>query len=228
MGRQPAVALGVVHARATGRSGSPRGCRGCRPGWSTTCSSTSWPTCWSPATTRRSGPGSTATRSAERAKGYLLGWSAAAADGAAARATTRTERRRGRRPAATASVATEVGPCRRVGQGVDRPPAHVERLLADRVAARRRARRRGTARRGGARRRAGRRTARRARRGAPAPGRVEPSMPDSSAGLARRGRDQGGSPGSQWPPNWNHARAFACRVSSTRGRRRRTAPGCSR
>ena len=41
LGRQPEQPLGQLHPRATGRSGSPRGCRACRPGSSTTCWSTS-------------------------------------------------------------------------------------------------------------------------------------------------------------------------------------------
>nr|WP_284290147.1 hypothetical protein [Angustibacter aerolatus] len=45
----------------TAPSGSPRGCAGCPAGCSTTCCSTSSPTCCSPATATRSGRCSTPT-----------------------------------------------------------------------------------------------------------------------------------------------------------------------
>ena len=41
-------------------------------------------------------------------------------------------------------------------------------------------------------------------------------MPDSSAASRAAAAASVTSPGSQCPPNWNHRRALACRVSSTR------------
>ena len=68
---------------------------------------------------------------AEKAKGYLLGWSEAAADPAAVgvRAVARRRPvRSGSGGEAERDELDQVG--LRVGQRVDRPPAHVERLLA--------------------------------------------------------------------------------------------------
>ena len=124
---------GARAPRATGRSGSPSGCRGCRRGSSTTCSCTSWPTCSSPATTRRSGRWVDRYPQAEKAKGYLLGWSAAARVDAAAAATRSTERLLNHRHDVPAGRARTMLGLQAGGQRVDRPPAHVERLLADRV-----------------------------------------------------------------------------------------------
>ena len=170
------------------------------------------------------GAGSTATRKAERAKGFLEGWSRprpARHRGRPAGLLGRGRRSDGRpttsEPRASAGR-DQLGACpaRRSGRsstGHQRTSSDSS-LTAWRAPA-------------GAsgeepyvevvdRRRAGRRTPPRARRGAAAPGRGPgPAMPGLLGGLAQRGAGQRGSPGSQWPPKWNHRRALRCRLSST-------------
>ena len=176
---------------------------------------------------------------AERAKGFLEGVAAASQlgieadppdcsdEGAAQMAATTTERRLSpaRPPASTSSRSSAV-----VGrQVVDRPPAHVERLLADRGHGARRAPAPGTVRRGGGPASCSPQNATTcASRCSGSGSRTRPGTPDSSTALAqRRRRPSVRSCGSQWPPRWNHRRAFACRVSSTwlRSAESTSAPG---
>ena len=106
-----------------------------------------------------------------------------------------------------------------VRQGVGRPPADLERLVADRGPAPGEPPR-GTGRRGGARRRA-------AQNGTACSLELDrhgvqrrAARPDSSVASRSAAPASEASPGSTWPPSWNHRRALACSVSSTAPRPR--------
>ncbi len=84
LGVEPELPLGLVHAVATARSGSPSASRRCRAGSSTTSSSTSWRTCSSLATTRGFWAWVDRYPKARKAQGYLLGLVGGSADHSAA------------------------------------------------------------------------------------------------------------------------------------------------
>ena len=230
------TAGGAGARRATARSGCRPGCRGCRRGWSTTCWCTSSRTCWCPATRRTSGRWWT-TSPAERARGFLEGVAAAAHLGIEADRRTAPTRERLRWPPTTSEpTLSRLGPGERpldhhahvgvVGrEPVDRPPAHVDRLLAHH--------RFGPG-----------------RRHPPEPY-VEvadpPAGPQNATACASRWTGTGSStssvdagllgglaqrrpgqrlvlPGSQWPPSWNHRPALRA-ASAAPAPGRPTAPG---
>ncbi len=100
-----------------------------------------------------------------------------------------------------------------LGKGVDRPPPHVDRLRADggrgaTVATRPRTGCRGA--RGSCR---SRRRGRGGRAGRSRRKRRDVGMPDSSRASRVAACHTEASPGSKWPPNWNHSRARRCSVS---------------
>ena len=78
LGLQPERPLGVVHPRRQVDPAVRRGCRGCRRGWSTTSWSTSSRTCSRHGHTREFWAWVDNYPKAERAKGYLQGYSSAA------------------------------------------------------------------------------------------------------------------------------------------------------
>ena len=160
----------------------------------------------------RSGPGSTDYPRAERAKGYLEGGRAAAGSRPAGRWTGELE------PVEPSRASRDqVAHVRLVGgQRVDRPPAHVERLLADRVLGAVGCRReeadvevRDTAARVAERHGVHVEVHRRRRR---APGR-RPRTPRCASRSAAPARVA--SPRLEWPPNWNQQPRLAVQVSST-------------
>ena len=160
---------------------------------------------------------------AERAKGYLLGWSAAAKVDPppgqdddrldAGAATCRVDGDRRRDPSA------RVRPVRCSRAAAARRPATSGRRVDSSLTT-------GTAPAGAT---ATKRTSRwctsprlaaegrpGARRGAPAPGRGPARRaPTPRSPRAARPPASEASPGSQWPPSWNQRPALACRVSST-------------
>ena len=209
LGRQPAQSAGARARRSTARSGSPAGCRTCPTGWSTTCSSTSWPTCSRPATTTAFwalGRPLPAGRAGEGLARRLLrgcparGRPATDADGKPLagerdqlvhlRLEVGQASSGHQRTSSDSSLTACVGTGRR-----QRGVPDVEVVGACR---------------------ARRRTPPRARRGGPAPGRRagRRARTPRSPRAARR-RRASASPGSQWPPNWNHRGPCACRLSST-------------
>ncbi len=191
LGRQPAVALGVLHAERPHDPALVAAAAACRRGWSTTCSSTSWPTCSRPSHNEAFWAWVDALP-AGRARQGLPRW-------ATPRPPTSSRRRPPTRGDAqrttSAARAAEISRCISSSRSGSASTGH-QRTSRDSSltvcsAVRCRGRRR-TARRGGGRRPRRRRTAPRARRGAPAPGRVRSSVsPDSSRGLPQRGAGRG-------------------------------------
>ena len=218
LGRQPAHPLGLVHARRphdpalarlqddAGLGGRLRARPRARP--PARAGPQRAVLAWVDRYPRPSGP--RATSRATRA--------AAAARAAAGRTTTPTE-------TPDAGPGREPRPARRmsgssVGQRVDRPPAHVERLLADRVRGAAPVRRRGSARRGGGRCRAGRRTRTACSSRCTGSGsRTQPGEPGLLGGLAQRRRRPGCVARLEWPPKWNQRRALRVQVEQHLRRR---------
>ena len=92
LGGQPEHPLGLVHARRPARSGSPTGCRAMPAGWSTTCCVHELAHLLEPGHNARFWAWVDRYPQAERAKGYLEGWSRRGRDGPRRPAATATER----------------------------------------------------------------------------------------------------------------------------------------